>query len=197
MFNRRNKVSWTTKIKNLIWPEGGWKRYGQYLLLRLHRLKGTPQSIAAGLACGVAISFTPFVGFHFVLAGVTAWIIGGNILASALGTAAGNPWTFPFIWLSVLYTGRKILGAAAGAVQVDFIKFFERSFHALMTFDFSLFFHDIWPILWPMMVGCIPFYIVSWLITYYLFKSALEKIGAARQKRLDSINERQQTEDKK
>ncbi len=197
MFNRRNKISWTTKLKNLIWPEGGWKRYGQYLLLRLHRLKGTPQTIAAGLACGVAISFTPFVGFHFVLAAVTAWIVGGNIFASALGTAAGNPWTFPFIWLSVLYTGRKILGAAAGSVQVDFIKFFERAFHALMTFDFSLFFHDIWPILWPMMVGCIPFYIVSWAVTYYLVKKALEKVSAARQKRLANSTQPQPEKDEK
>ena len=65
--------------------------------------------------------FTPFVGFHFVLAAITAWIVRGNILASAIGTAAGNPWTFPFIWVSVLYTGRKILGLEyADAVNVNF-----------------------------------------------------------------------------
>ncbi|MFR8207121.1 MAG: DUF2062 domain-containing protein [Alphaproteobacteria bacterium] len=34
------------------------------------------------------------MGFHLLLAALTAWIIRGNILASALGTAAGNPWTF-------------------------------------------------------------------------------------------------------
>ena len=91
MFRRRNKPSLTTRLRNMIWPEGGWKRYGQYILMRLNRLKGTPQEIAAGVACGVAISFTPFVGFHFVLAAITAWLVRGNILASALGTAAGNP----------------------------------------------------------------------------------------------------------
>lgn len=181
MFKRRQKPSWAARLRNMVWPEGGWKRYGQYILLRLNRLKGTPQEIAAGVACGVAISFTPFVGLHFVLAAATAWLVRGNILASALGTAAGNPWTFPFIWLSVLYTGRRFLGMSeVPDARVDFLQVFEKGMHALMTFDFTLFFHDIWPILWPMMVGCIPFYIVSWLLSYYLFKIALEKLAARR-----------------
>ena len=97
MFRRRKKLSVWEKLRNSIWPQGGWKRYSQYLMMRLHRLKGTPQSIAAGIACGVAISFTPFVGFHFVLAAITAFLLRGNILASALGTAAGNPlFGYPF-----------------------------------------------------------------------------------------------------
>lgn len=127
MSARRSQVSWTTKLKSRLWPQEGWKAYGRNLLLRLRRMPGTPRSIAAGVACGVAISFTPFVGFHLLLAALTAWIIRGNILASALGTAAGNPWTFPFIWLSVLYTGRRMLGGDyAHSAQVDFIHFFEK-----------------------------------------------------------------------
>ena len=62
-------------------------------------------------------------------------------------------------------------------IRVDFLHVFEGSMQALMSFDFSLFFQDIWPILWPMMVGCVPFYFVSWLVSYYLFKIALEKIA--------------------
>ena len=58
MFQRRQKKSWAEKAKNVLWPQGGWQRYGRYLMLRLNRLKGTPRSIAAGLACGVAVSFT-------------------------------------------------------------------------------------------------------------------------------------------
>ena len=74
MFKRRNSVNLLTKMRNFVWPELGWKRYGQYILMRLNRLKGTPREIAAGVACGVAISFTPFVGFHFVLAAVTLYV---------------------------------------------------------------------------------------------------------------------------
>lgn len=70
----------------------GWRRYEKRMLARLSRLGGTPYSIAAGVACGVAVSFTPFVGLHFVLAVATAWLVRGNVLAGMLGTAAGNPY---------------------------------------------------------------------------------------------------------
>lgn len=162
----------------MFWPEGGWKRYGCYLLLRLKRLNGTPKEIAAGVACGVAISFTPFVGLHLVLGALTAWLVNGNILASAIGTLIGNPWTFPFIWISVLYTGRYFLGGdylVEG--KIAFLPLFEKGMHALITLDFRDFVSDVWPILWPMMVGCIPYYFAAWFISYYLVKSALVKIS--------------------
>ena len=185
MFKRRRKPSFLKRLKSWLWPEGGWKRYGRYILLRLQRLKGTPREIAAGVACGVAISFTPFVGFHFVLAAITAWFVRGNILASAIGTAAGNPWTFPFIWVSVLYTGRWFLGETTSGAKVEFLKVFEKSMHALMTFDFRVFFSDVWPIIWPMMVSCIPYYFAAWFLSYYLVKKTLDKLGQARLKRME------------
>ncbi len=179
MFKRRKKQPLVRQLLNLFWPKNGWKRASRYMLLRLRRLKGTPREIAAGIACGVAISFTPFVGFHFVLAAITAWFVRGNILASALGTAAGNPWTFPFIWVSVLYTGRFILGGSyEDGDKVHFVELFQECMHALVTFDFRVFVSDVWPILWPMMVGCIPFYFASWFISYYLVKKALDKVSA-------------------
>lgn len=182
MFKRRRKPSFLKRLKSWLWPEGGWKRYGRYILLRLQRLKGTPREIAAGVACGVAISFTPFVGFHFVLAAITAWFVRGNILASAIGTAVGNPWTFPFIWISVLYTGRKILGIDAD-VHIDFIKLFDSAFQALTHFDFGLFLNDIWPVIWPMVVGCIPYYIVVWIASYYGVRFLLRRLAERRGKK--------------
>lgn len=156
-----------------------------HLLDRLEELSGTPQSIAAGFACGVAVSFTPFLGFHCILAAAMAWFIRGNVLAAAIGTVAGNPWTFPFIWISVLYTGRLILGGAyEQSAQVDFLHFFEKSTHALLSFDFSAFLTDIWPVLWPMIIGCIPFVLVVWFITYYLLKAALSKFGTKKLQKL-------------
>lgn len=186
MFKRRKQLSLKQKAKGWFWPRNGWNRYGKYMLMRLHRLKGTPKSIAAGMACGIAISFTPFVGFHFMLAAFSALIIRGNVFASALGTAAGNPWTFPFIWVSVLYTGRFIL-RQDGEHKVEFTRVFEQALHALITFDFSAFAVEVWPVIFPMIIGCIPFYIVSWLLSYYLFKNALEKIGSVRRQKKGRI----------
>ena len=77
---------------------------------RIARIDGTPYAIASGFACGAAISFTPFVGLHFIIAGFIAWIVRGNIFTSAIGTGVGNPWTFPFIWVATYNLGIKILG---------------------------------------------------------------------------------------
>lgn len=186
MFKRKTKPSLRKRILNLIWPNGGWKRYGRYILLRLQRLKGTSEEIAAGVACGVAISFTPFVGFHLVLAAATAWFVRGNILASAIGTAIGNPWTFPFIWISVLYTGRWMLGGEYDeSGRIAFIPLFEKATRALMTCDLRLFASDVWPVLLPMIIGCIPFYIAAWGLSYYLMKGALTRIEKGQNKQKD------------
>lgn len=153
------------------------KKQNHKIIIRLKNLHGTPYAIAAGFACGVAVSFTPFVGFHMVLAALTAWLIRSNIIASAIGTLIGNPWTFPFIWVSVLYTGRWMLGLDSAAGKIDFMHVFEAGFSALCHLDFVTFAHDVWPVFYPMMIGCVPFYVASWIISYKLLKSGIEKIN--------------------
>ena len=138
----------------------GFKRH---FIERLRSLSGTPSSIAGGAAVGVMVSFTPFVGLHTLLAVVLAWALRFNVLAAAIGTIAGNPWTFPFIWAAVYYTGRIMLEGSS--VMLPHVKF-----------DFSRFFSDIWPVLKPMIVGCVPFCIAAWIISYYIVKNTLDKL---------------------
>lgn len=160
-----------------------WNRYNKKILVRLKQLKGTPYSIAAGFACGVAISFTPFIGFHLLLAAITAWIIRGNIISSAIGTLIGNPWTFPFIWVAVLSTGNFVLGN--GSIDnVNFLRIFEKAGEAIMTFNFKNFGRDVWPIIYPMIIGCIPYYIISWFLSFKLIKSAMDRLEKRRLNRL-------------
>ena len=56
-----------------------------------------------GFACGAAVSFTPFIGFHSALAALLAWSIGGNILASAIGTAVGHGLPVPALGSALAY----------------------------------------------------------------------------------------------
>ncbi len=156
------------------------KKYKLSFLQKLRRLKGTPYSIAAGFACGVAISFTPFIGFHMIIAAVTAFIIRGSIVSSAVGTLIGNPWTFPIIWVTVLYTGRFFLGLDGDAGSVDFGAIFKSAGDAIWHLNFENFGRDVWPVVHPMIVGCIPYYIASWLISYVLIKRTLDKLNARR-----------------
>ncbi len=157
-----------------------YNKYSKKILINLKKLHGTPYSIAAGFACGVAISFTPFVGFHIILAAATSWLIRGNIISSAIGTLIGNPWTFPFIWISVLYTGQFFLGLE-GNNNIDFLHTFKIATDSLLNLNFKNFGKDVWPIIFPMMIGCIPYYIISWLSSYLLIKKTMEKIQTRKQ----------------
>ena len=158
-----------------------YARFGKKILIQLKKVNGTPYAVAAGFACGVAISFTPFIGFHLILAALTAWIIRGSIVSSAVGTLIGNPWTFPFIWIAVLSTGRFFLGLD-NTDEVNFTQTFDMAWDALKTLEFRNFSKSVWPIIFPMMVGCVPFYIASWIISYKIIKSSMDKLAIRKQK---------------
>lgn len=153
----------------------GFKRY---FMGRLRSLNGEPSSIAAGVAWGVAVTFTPFVGLHALMAMSIAWISGASVLAAAVGTVVGNPWTFPFIWLAVYYTGRWLMEGRTDVLPaIDFEHVFSQAGRALMNFNFDNFATDVWPVVKVMMVGCIPFCIAAWIISYYIILKMLAKFS--------------------
>ena len=171
MFGRRNKISSGARLRNFVWPRSGWRRSTKYLRHRIFRLPGTPYAIAAGVACGAAVSFTPVVGFHFVLAALLAWLLRANIVASAVGTAVGNPWTFPFIWVWVYELGTWMgVGDALSAGDLDFTGLFAAILQALLRFDMIYLFETAWPIMTPMLAGSVPTAIVVWFVFYLLMK---------------------------
>lgn len=108
MFRSRNQ-STSQKIKNMVWPKKGFQRPLFYLRERISRMSATTHALALGIACGAAASMTPFIGFHFFLAAFLAYLIGGNLFTSAIGTIIGNPWSFPLIWAADAYLGNLIV----------------------------------------------------------------------------------------
>lgn len=148
LFRRRQKLSFWAKARSVLWPRRSWSRSLQYLKRRVLRLQATPHAIAAGFAAGIFASFTPFIGFHFLLAFAIAYVIAGNMAAAALGCAVGNPLTFPAIWASTYEVGRYMLHAEAidGSAPMGLG-------HALMHMELSA----MWtPVLKPMLVGALP-----------------------------------------
>ena len=154
LFKRHKKLHPVHHVRNAIWPKLGWGRAARYLLHRVGRLPATPYGIAAGFACGAAISFTPFMGFHIASAALIAWLIRGNVLASALGTVVGNPWTFPFIWMWIFHFGNWVL-------QTDATQTAPNSLTFQLILD-----HPDW-LLWPMTVGGVPTAILVWFVFYW------------------------------
>ena len=174
MFRRRHKASIAHRARNIVWPRLGWRRYMRYMLHRLARLPGTPHSIAAGFACGVAMSFTPLVGVHILLALFLSWLIGGSLFSAIIGTIVGNPWTFPFIWLWIYNVGLWLGFATAGAGQVGFGAFFAEFIDAALRTDVGFLVDRAWPILAPMLVGGAITALAVWLIFYFILKPLLK-----------------------
>ncbi|MFP6742730.1 MAG: DUF2062 domain-containing protein [Alphaproteobacteria bacterium] len=170
MFRRRNKQGLGSQFRNFLWPQSGFRRAGAYILHRVRRLPGSPYSIAAGCACGAAISFTPYMGFHILLGGLLAWLIGGNVLAAAIGTVVGNPWTFPFIWVGVYRLGCVMIGCDAGQALPD---------ELTLTYIFN----NTISILLPMSVGAIPAATVVWIIFFWPIRQLVTDYQMLRRRR--------------
>jgi uncharacterized protein len=144
---------------------------GAYLVRRITRLSGTPHSIAAGLSCGIAISFTPFIGFHLLGAFALAKAVRGNYVAAAVGTLVGNPWTFPFIWVATYKLGHLLLGSRAAQVA------------RVEHWDVATFLAEAEAVFWPMVVGGVPLAVVLGLITYFPLARMIAAYQEARQRR--------------
>lgn len=111
VFKRREKLPFLRKLWELIYPKGGWARAARYVWHRLRRLPDPPHRIARGVFAGVIVSFTPFFGFHFVIAALISLLIRGNAIAGVMATFFGNPLTFPFIAVGSMQLGHWILGS--------------------------------------------------------------------------------------
>src|SRR5579871_2119784 len=110
MFRRRSPLTVSARLRNWLWPSMGLRRTASYFWYRLHRIPGTPSSIAAGFAIGVGMAMSPLIGTHMVLSMALAWLVGGNLVAAILGTLTVNPWTAPPIWFTTYYIGRLMQG---------------------------------------------------------------------------------------
>lgn len=165
-----------------MWPRTGWRRSARYVLHRLHRMPGTTGAIAAGFASGAAVSFTPLNGLHFILALSLAWLLRGSIIAAAVGTAVGNPWTFPPIWLITYWVGTFLLGegGAPGAYALDFRGVLQSLWYGLRHLDVKHLADNVWPVWWPMMVGSLPVSIVAWFAFYVPLQRTMERYHHAR-----------------
>lgn len=107
---RRKPRSYARIASDMVYPPGGWWRAMLYTLHRLRRLPDRPHRIARGVAAGVFVSFTPLFGFHLFVSMALAWAMGGNVLASVIGSLFGNPLTLPFIAAVSMGLGRWMLG---------------------------------------------------------------------------------------
>lgn len=183
MFKRRVPLTPLQNVREMFWPSMGWVRACKYVRHRVIRLSDSSHKIAAGLAIGVAISFTPILGTHFIQAGLIAYLIRANFLAALIGTFAGNPWTFPFMWWAAIGLGSKLfglMGLPASTALPDNITF---------GVFWDIIEHEPLRIFMPWMLGGYLLALLSWPFTYYLFYNMVRGAKAARrQARLHKVH---------
>jgi uncharacterized protein len=182
MFKRRTPRSRREKFREFMWPSMGLKRLWLYYKHRMGRLPGTPQFIAKGMASGIAISFTPFVGLHMIMGTLTCWLVRGSLLSMVLGSLiGGNLWTLPLIWIGTYKFGRFMMGHkhwdSVGPTMQDNFSVEKFSLQTLIDHPGH--------ILLPMTLGCVPMVFISWVVAYYLTLEVVRKYQAARKHRIE------------
>lgn len=202
MFKRRTKRSWFKAVADIVYPPGGFGRAFRYLAHRIRRLPDPAHRISRGIAAGVFTCFTPFFGFHFLVAALLSFVMRGNLLASLLATFFGNPLTFPFIAGLSMDLGYAILGREGGLSVRRVFGAFGRAgsdlydnFRAIFTDatthwpGMSQFFYDVFL---PYLVGGLVPGIISAAIAYAVSRPLIAAYQKARIARMKKAYEKRQ-----
>jgi len=112
----------------------------------------TPERTAAAFAMGVFFGFSPFLGFHTLLAILVAFVFNLNRVAALLGVYSNLPWIIAPYYAVVTMIAAKILGLKP-----------PDGFKAELSglFELSLLHREFWhqlitilrPLLWPYTIG--------------------------------------------
>lgn len=175
LFQRRNPPTRRERLRTLVWPRRSFARSFKYGGKRVLRITASPHAVAAGLAVGIFSAFTPFFGFHLIIAIVLAYFLAGNIAAAALGTTLANPLTLPFIWGSTYELGRFVMSGDIESAPPLHLG------HALQTMKFG----EVWaPVLKPMLFGSTILGAFFAVIAYFVTRYA---VTAFRRRRLERL----------
>ncbi|MBI4724077.1 MAG: DUF2062 domain-containing protein [Rhodomicrobium sp.] len=177
LFKRRKQLSPVQRLRLAVWPARSFGRSSRYMLLRLWRIRASSHSVALGCAAGVFAIFTPFLGFQMMLAALLAWVFRGNVLASAVGTFAGNPLTYPVIWISTFTVGNLFLGSSPNAEMSRLssgAQALGRSLREASPDGVASAVQGLWPVLKPMAVGSLPLGGLTAVLIYFIMRHLLD-----------------------
>jgi uncharacterized protein len=200
VFKRRTPRGWLSWARQMIYPDGGFKRATRYVMHRMARLPDDPRRIARGVFAGTFIAFLPIPGMQFLGGWLLAWLMRGNILASLLATFISNPLTTPLIAVFSVGFGRWVLGfrealspEMIGAAFTDAGSEFWNNITAMFTpapvrWESLVGFWD--KIYWPYFVGCAGPALLLAIILYFATIPLVQAYQNARAKKAKDRIER-------
>ena len=113
----------------------------------------SPTRSAASFAVGTAISFSPLLGLHFLIALLIAFLFRLNKVELILGTLVNNPWTVPIVYSSAFFLGNWMLGWEMPPFTLE----------AMFTREVFI----------PLLLGCTVFMGASGFVSFVLVRSFL------------------------
>ena len=122
-----------------------------------------PHRVALSFAVGTAISFSPFLGFHLLIAILVAFVFRLNKLEMILGTFVNNPWSFAFVYGGAYFLGAWMLGVDLPPFTVDLV--LKPAFLLPMLLGCSVF----------MVAGGILAYLAAWLVIQRLRRASVPR----------------------
>jgi len=144
---------------------------------RFLKLRGSPQQASLGMALGIFVGMSPFLGFHTVMAVLLASLFGWSKITAAVGVLVTNPITAPIIYPLTYQLGVMLTGFSEPIIWSRLLE--PGAFIALMK--------NSPMIIIDMLVGGIlvglPLSIVIYYITYAAVSKAKKRIEIKRAQR--------------
>jgi uncharacterized protein (DUF2062 family) len=150
-------------------------------------LRGSPESIARGVAIGIFVACSPLLGIHFILAIVFATLLGGNRPAALAASLLNNPLTFVPVYVTEYWIGsffwpgppvsrvREVLGGLLDKMMdAGFFQIHENMM-AVLTLGRDIFV--------PLLIGGTIFGLLAATATYFPILSLVRALRAKREKR--------------
>lgn len=177
-------------------------RLWRYVVIRLTRLSASPHEVALGFAAGAAISVTPLIGLHIVLAVLLAFLTRGALLGAVLGTFIGNPITFPVFFGASYWIGDRLRGwLHPGPVPgsedwtnlgLDEEDEAEAAADLVLEASDDLFsdswllgnLESIWPVFSTMLIGSLPVAAAVYATAYFAMRAAVSAMMGTRRRGL-------------
>lgn len=154
-----------------------WQRKIYYFYLRFLRLRGSPESIARGLAAGVFAGLFPFIATQTLIAILIAALIRGNKIVAATATWISNPFTAVPLYAFNFQIGRWLLNYQETFSPKDF-----QSWENMMDLGTDF--------LTALLLGCLVVATIASIGTYFLGLRFIQQVRnrKRRRKSIDKVD---------
>jgi len=153
-------------------------RYLKRFYHRFFKLRGSPREASLGMALGVFVGMSPFLGFHTAIAVLVASLFKWSKITAALGVFITNPITAPIIYPLTYRLGAMLTGFSE---PIQWSRLLESAAFIELLKKSPMIIIDM--LVGGILVG-IPLSIIVYFITHALVSKAKKRIEMKKARRM-------------